>query len=69
MRKNLFSEKLNQVDWKKFAHEKVVIKGCSKVQVPVAAYVEAVNRLRPFASSIMFGEACSTIPLYKQKKI
>jgi hypothetical protein len=68
LEKELFLQKLNLVDWKKFANEKVVIKGCSKVQVPVSAYVEATNRLRPFASSIMFGEACSTVPLYKQKK-
>jgi len=64
----LFSKKMNLVDWTRFANEKVVVKGCSHVPVPVAAYVEAVNRLRPFASSIMFGEACSTVPLYKQKK-
>ena len=69
LEKNLFSGKLNLVDWSKFSNEKVVIKGCSKVQVPIAAYVETANRLRPFASSIMFGEACSTVPLYKQKKI
>jgi hypothetical protein len=69
LEKTLFLQKLNLVDWKKFANEKVVIKGCSKVEVPVAAYVEAVNRLRPLASSIMFGEACSTVPLFKQKKI
>lgn len=68
LEKALFLQKLNLVDWKKFTNEKVVIKGCSKVQVPVTAYVEAVNRLRPFAASIMFGEACSTVPLYKQKK-
>jgi hypothetical protein len=64
----LFFKKLNAIDWKKFSGEKVVIKGCSKVEVPVSAYVEATNSLRPFASSIMFGEACSTVPLYKQKK-
>jgi len=69
LEKSLFLQKLNLVDWKKFVNEKVVIKGCSKVQVPVTAYVEAVNRLRPLASSIMFGEACSTVPLFKQKKI
>ena len=68
LEKSLFSEKLNLIDWKKFSNEKVVIKGCSKVQVPITAYVETVNCLRPFASSIMFGEACSTVPLYKQKK-
>jgi len=46
----------------------VVVKGCSKVQVPVSAYVEAVNHLRPIASSIMYGEPCSTVPLFKAKK-
>lgn len=69
LEKSLFFQKLQLVDWTKFVNEKVVIKGCSKVEVPVAAYVEAVNRLRPVASSIMFGEACSTVPLFKQKKI
>jgi hypothetical protein len=69
LEKTLFLQKLNLVDWKKFVNEKVVIKGCSKVEVPIAAYVEAVNRLRPHASSIMFGEACSTVPLFKQKNI
>lgn len=68
LEKTLFLQRLNGVDWNKFRDEKVVIKGCSKVQVPVAAYVEAANRLRPLASSIMFGEACSTVPLFKQKK-
>jgi hypothetical protein len=64
----LFLERLNQVDWKKFLNEKVVIRGCSKVQVPVSAYVEVSMQLRPFASSIMFGEACSTVPLFKRRK-
>ncbi len=68
LEKHLFLQKLNQIDWKKFLNEKVVVKGCSKVPVPISAYVETVSRLRPFASSIMFGEACSTVPLYKQKK-
>jgi|SRR5579859_3344096 len=68
LEKELFQKKLNLIDWRKFAHEKVVIKGCSKVEVPVSAYVETVNLLRPFAASIMFGEACSTVPLYKQRK-
>jgi hypothetical protein len=44
------------------------VKGCSKVDVPVAIYVEATNNLRPYAASIMFGEPCSTVPLYKKPK-
>jgi hypothetical protein len=64
----LFNQKLNSVDWKKFQSAKVVVKGCSKVAVPISAYVEVVNHLRPIAASIMFGEACSTVPLFKAKK-
>jgi hypothetical protein len=63
----LFAKRLNAVDWQKFAGAKVVVKGCSKVDVPVGVYVEATSRLRPVAASIMFGEPCSTVPLYKSK--
>ncbi len=64
----LFTERLNEVDWKQFRDGKVVIKGCSKVNVPVAVYIEATARIRPYAASIMFGEACSTVPLFKRPK-
>jgi hypothetical protein len=63
----LFMDALDKIDWQKFDQAKVVIKGCSKVEVPTAVYVEATNRLRPIAASILFGEACSTVPLFKKK--
>ena len=63
----LFKNALDKIDWKKFTNAKVVIKGCSKVEVPVSSYVEVTNRLRPIASSIMFGEPCSTVPVFKKK--
>ena len=65
----LLMKALNQIDWQTFKDAKVVIKGCSKVDVPVAIYVEATHRLRPLAASIMFGEPCSTVPLFKKKMI
>jgi hypothetical protein len=65
----LFKQALDKVDWEKFNKAKVVIKGCSKVNVPVSAYVEATNKLRPIASSIMFGEPCSTVPIFKKKLV
>ena len=68
LERQLFNQKLNAVDWQKFHQAKVVVKGCSKVTVPISAYVEVTNHLRPIATSIMFGEACSTIPLFKSKK-
>ena len=64
----LFREQLDKIDFELYRDAKVVIKGCSKINVPVAVYVEATNRLRPVSSSIMFGEPCSTVPLYKKPK-
>jgi len=63
----LFKQALDKVGWKKYDNAKVVIKGCSKVEVPVSAYVEVTNKLRPIAASIMFGEPCSTVPIFKRK--
>ena len=64
----LFKDALDHVDWEKFRDAKVVIKGCSDVHVPESAYVEAAARLRPVAASILYGEPCSTVPLYKRPK-
>jgi hypothetical protein len=59
---------LSKIQWSDFKDAKIVIKGCSKVDVPVAIYVEVVNQLKPYASSLMFGEPCSTVPLFKKSK-
>src|SRR6478609_6131955 len=63
----LFYDALSKVEWENYRDKKMIIKGCSKVEVPLSAYVEATNRLRSIASSIMFGEPCSTVPLFKKK--
>jgi len=59
---------LSELEWSSFKDAKVVIKGCSKVDVPIAVYVDVVDRLKPYANSLMFGEPCSTVPLYKRPK-
>ncbi|KXK23978.1 MAG: hypothetical protein UZ12_BCD005002218 [Bacteroidetes bacterium OLB12] len=64
---HLFEQKLNKIDWQRFEKAKVVVKGCSKVNVPVSVYVLAINKLRPVAQSIMYGEPCSTVPVFKKK--
>lgn len=64
----LYREALERVDWEEFRDAKVVVKGCSKVDVPVEAYVDVVCRLRPVAASIMYGEPCSTVPLFKRPR-
>ncbi|CAN5208951.1 DUF2480 family protein [soil metagenome] len=64
----LFKESLSKVNWEQYKDAKVVIKGCSDVHVPESAYLEAATRLRPLASSILYGEPCSTVPLFKKPK-
>lgn len=65
----LYREKLREVDWTTFVNAKVVVKGCSKVFVPVGVYVDVTNYLRPLVSSLSFGEPCSTVPLFKRKNV
>ncbi|HET6245466.1 MAG: DUF2480 family protein [Bacteroidetes bacterium] len=63
----LFLDALKNLEIPKYKDERVIIKGCSKFPVPPSAYVELTRLLRPVAKSIMFGEACSTVPIYKKK--
>lgn len=62
----LFNEEISKLDPEKFRNQKVVIKGCGD-HVPVSAYIEFTRFLRPLAKSIMYGEPCSTVPVYKAK--
>jgi hypothetical protein len=63
----LFVRALAKIDIDAYANERVVIKGCADIEVPVAAYVEITNLLTPVVKSIMYGEPCSTVPIYKRK--
>ncbi len=64
---HLFKQIINKIDFSAFQDAKVVVKGCSKFEIPTAVYVELANRLKPYVKSLMFGEPCSTVPLYKKK--
>lgn len=64
----LFQEALSRVNPADFQDAKVVVKGCGKYPVSAFAYVEITRLLRPYAGSIMYGEPCSTVPLYKRPK-
>jgi hypothetical protein len=63
----LYEEAINAIDFAQFTDKRMIVKGCSDVPVPVQAYVEVTRRLMPFAKSIMYGEACSNVPLFKKK--
>lgn len=63
----LFTKALAKIDVGSFANERVVVKGCGDIELPVSAYVEITNLLTPVVKSIMYGEPCSTVPIYKRK--
>lgn len=63
----LYEEVLPKIDYSAYENKPVIIKGCSKKPVPMSAYVLAAQKLQPLAKSIMYGEACSAVPLYKRK--
>ncbi|AIJ39010.1 DUF2480 family protein [Flavobacterium psychrophilum] len=63
----LYQEILPTIDYSKYQDKPVIIKGCSKKPVPESAYILAVQKLQPFAKRIMYGEACSAVPLFKRK--
>jgi hypothetical protein len=64
----LYIEILNKLNLDEYKDARIVIKGCGNLPVPKAAYVEITRLLIPIAKSVMYGEACSMVPLYKQPK-
>jgi hypothetical protein len=62
----LFAETLAALDISQYKDKRVVIKGCADQRVPLSAYVQITAKLLPVVKSIMYGEPCSTVPLYKQ---
>jgi hypothetical protein len=58
---------LAAVNGEDYTDKRVVVKGCGDIAIPETAYVEITNKLRPFVKSIMYGEPCSTVPIYKKK--
>ena len=63
----IFTEVLKDMDLTDFADKPVIIKGCAHKPIPDSAYLLLAQKLHPIARSIMYGEACSSVPLYKRK--
>lgn len=66
--RSFFLRRLDELDMEQYRDQRLVIKGCSDHPVPPAAYLEVTRRLQPLAKSIMYGEPCSTVPVYKQPR-
>ena len=64
----IYTQILSNMDVSEFKNLPVIIKGCSNKPVPANALILLAQKLKPVAKSIMFGEACSSVPLYKKKR-
>ncbi len=64
---SVFLKNLAALDGSAFSDKRVVIKGCGDINIPEAAYVEITSKLRPYVKSIMYGEPCSTVPIFKKR--
>src|SRR5438046_2811548 len=66
LHKYLFLKNLSAIDTNEFAGKKIVIKGCGETPIADYVYMEITKLLRPVAQSIMYGEPCSTVPVFKK---
>ena len=60
---------MEEIDFSVYTDKPTIIKGCSKKSIPEEAYVMATQKMMNYARSIMFGEACSAVPIFKKKKL
>lgn len=67
MHKHLFLKNISSIDINAFTDQRIVVKGCGDVNVESYAYAEITKQLLPVVKSIMYGEPCSTVPVYKKK--
>jgi hypothetical protein len=60
-------EEIQKLDASTFTDQRVVIKGCGDIVIGESAFIAITQKLRPVVKSIMYGEPCSTVPVYKKK--
>ena len=64
----LYLTEISKIDFSIYTDKAVILKGCSKKPVPQSAYILAIQELQKYAKSVMYGEACSAVPLFKKSK-
>jgi Protein of unknown function (DUF2480) len=67
MKQEILLRNIRSLDGTAFVGQRVVVKGCGDLPIGEAAYLEVTNKLMPVARSIMYGEPCSTVPVFKRK--
>ncbi len=68
LHKTLFLKNITKINPAEYEDKRVVIKGCGELPITEAAYVAITGLLRPVAKSIMYGEPCSTVPIFKKPR-
>jgi hypothetical protein len=64
----IFQEVISSLDISEFKDKPVIVKGCADKPIPPSAFSFLIERIQPIVKNILYGEACSTVPLYKKKK-
>jgi hypothetical protein len=65
----LIAQNIAKLELQDFSEQRVIIKGCSDIADPAFAMSELVKKLQPIVKSIMYGEPCSTVPIFKRKRL
>ncbi|PTM10316.1 MAG: hypothetical protein DA407_03935 [Bacteroidetes bacterium] len=65
---SIYQDIISHLDISEFKDKPIIIKGCSNKPIPDNAYIQLTTKLQPIAKSIMYGEACSSVPLFKKPK-
>lgn len=68
LEKSIFNDVISEIDFTQFENKNVIVKGCGKHPIPESVFVDFSVKLQSYAKNIMFGEACSAVPLYKKSK-
>ena len=68
LEETIFYEVIMSFKMEDFKNKPVIIKGCAHLNIPENAYILLTQKLKPIVKSLMFGEACSSVPLYKKSK-
>ena len=67
VKESILLSNINKIDPAQYIDKRIVVKGCGDLKIPESAYIAITSLLLPFVKSIMYGEPCSTVPIYKKK--
>jgi len=63
----LYEKSLEKLDMTQFEDQRIMVKGCGDIKIPESAFITFTRKLSKVAKSIMYGEACSSVPIFKRK--